>query len=196
MTHFISLEPDPLKSAWFGFRWALGHALTVLCLGSFILLLGLKFNPAFEKYAELAVGVSLIVLGVWRLVLLVRERSQDPLHAHKKASHSHHHSEIPEKDHVHKLAPTLVGMVHGASGTAELFVLIPITFISVRWLWYLYMGLFSMGCAMTMSGYGYLMGRFYHKISETGQRIYRVLVTITSTTGILLGCAWILKNLG
>ena len=30
VTHFISLEPDPLKSAWFGFRWAIGHAVTVL----------------------------------------------------------------------------------------------------------------------------------------------------------------------
>ena len=58
VTHFISLEPDPMKSAWFGFRWALGHALTVLALGSLILLLHLKLDPAFERYAELAVGIT------------------------------------------------------------------------------------------------------------------------------------------
>ncbi len=195
VTHFISLEPDSLKSAWFGCRWAIGHAMTVLFLGSFILLLHLKFDPAFEKYAELAVGVSLIVLGLWRLILLVKERRRDTLHAHEEAAHTHHHSDRPKSEHVHKLAPTLVGMVHGASGTAELFVLLPITLISTTWLAYLYIGLFSLGCAGTMSGYGYVMGHFYHRISEAGQRIYRVLVVLTSTSGLVLGVLWILKNL-
>jgi len=195
VTHFISLEPDPVKSAWFGCRWAIGHAATVLFLGSFILILHLKFDPAFEKYAELAVGVSLIVLGIWRLVLLFRERRRPPLHGHEKPSHTHHHSSRPGSEHVHRFAPTLVGMIHGASGTAELFVLLPITLISTTWLAYFYIGLFSFGCAVTMSTYGYLAGRFYHRISEAGQRIYRVLVVLTSAAGLLLGVVWIAKNL-
>ena len=86
-------------------------------------------------------------------------------------------------------------MVHGASGTAELFVLLPITLISTTWLAYLYIGLFSAGCAMTMSGYGYVVGRFYRRANETGQRIYRTLVILTSTSGLVLGLVWILKNL-
>ena len=195
VTHFISLEPDPIKSAWFGCRWAIGHAVTVLSLGSLILLLGLKFEPAFERYAEMVVGVTLIVLGIWRLALLVREGRQAPLHTHEKSSHTHHHSSKPGSEHVHRFAPTLVGMIHGASGTAELFVLIPITLISKIWLAYLYIGLFSMGCAATMSGYGYWAGRFYHRISESGQRVYRVLVVLTSTAGLLLGVLWIARNL-
>lgn len=195
VTHFISLEPDPVKSAWFGCRWAIGHAVTVLLLGSLILLLHLKFDPAFERYAELAVGVSLMVLGLWRLILLIRERRQTPLHAHEKPLHTHHHSLKPGSEHVHRFAPTLVGMIHGASGAAELFVLIPIALISTTWLAYLYIGLFSVGCAGTMSTYGYLAGRFYHRISETGQRIYRVLVVLTSTAGLLLGVVWIARNL-
>lgn len=195
VTHFISLEPDPLRSAWFGCRWAIGHAVTVLFLGSLILLLHLKFDPAFERYAELAVGVSLIVLGLWRLILLILEQRQTPLHKHEKPVHTHHHSLKPGSEHVHQFAPTLVGMIHGASGAAELFVLIPITLISTTWLAYLYIGLFSLGCAATMSAYGYLAGRFYHRISEAGQRIYRLLVVLTSTAGLLLGVVWILKNL-
>src|SRR3989338_7871791 len=81
VTHFISLEPDPLKSAWFGFRWALGHAVTVLSLGSLIILLRLRFDPAFERYAELAVGITFIGLGIWRLWLLIRDRHHT--HAHE-----------------------------------------------------------------------------------------------------------------
>ena len=194
VTHFISLEPDPLKSAWFGFRWALGHAMTVLALGSLILVLHLKFDPAFERYAELAVGVTLIALGIWRLVLLAQERRHSHQHQHQTKAHTHLHSHEPGRGHVHRFAPTLVGMVHGASGTAEVFVLIPITLISTTWLAYLYIGLFSLGCALTMSSYGYFMGRFYRRASETGQRIYRALVVLTSTSGLVLGVIWILKN--
>lgn len=195
VTHFISLEPDPMKSAWFGFRWALGHAVTVLFLGSMILLLHLKFDPSFERYAELAVGVTLVALGIWRLLLLVQERQHAHRHAHRGKEHIHPHSHEPGREHVHRFAPTLVGMVHGASGTAELFVLIPITLITTTWLAYLYIGLFSVGCAMTMSGYGYVVGRFYRRANQTGQRIYRALVILTSSSGLILGLVWILKTL-
>lgn len=195
VTHFISLEPDPVKSAWFGFRWAIGHALTVLLLGSGILLLHLKFDPSFERYAEMAVGVTLIALGLWRLVLLLRERRHTHRHAHRHLAHLHPHSHAPGREHVHRFAPTLVGMVHGASGTLELFILIPISLISSTWLAYLYIGLFSLGCAATMSTYGYLAGRFYRRSSEAGQRIYRALVVLTSGSGLVLGVVWILKNL-
>ena len=194
VTHFISLEPDPIKSAWFGFRWALGHAVTVLLLGSLILILHLKLEPACERYAELVVGVTLIVLGIWPLLLLYNERRHAHPHAHRTTRHTHAHSHTPGREHVHRFAPTLVGMVHGASGTAEVFVLIPITLISTTWLAYLYIGLFSLGCATTMSGYGYVVGRFYRRANETGQRIYRALVILTSASGLVLGCVWILKN--
>jgi len=195
VTHFISLEPDPVRSAWFGFRWAIGHAVTVLLLGSLILLLHLKLDPAFERYAELAVGITLIALGLWRLGLLWQEGRHTHRHAHRTKQHVHEHSHTPGREHVHRFAPTLVGMVHGASGTAELFVLIPITLISTTWLAYLYIGLFSLGCAATMSTYGYVAGRFYRRATATGQRIYRALVVATSLSGLVLGAVWILKNL-
>src|SRR5574341_1875705 len=139
VTHFISLEPDPVKSAWFGFRWAMGHALTVLVLGSCILLLHLKFDPSFERYAELAVGVSLIVLGIWRLILLLREYQHSHPHTHHNSqhtSHTHSHSHVLDQGHVHRHAPTFVGMIHGASGAMEVLVLIPISLMSSRGLAY------------------------------------------------------------
>ena len=195
VTHFISLEPDPVKSAWFGFRWAIGHSVTVLVLGTVILMLHLTFDPTFERYAELAVGFTLIILGVWRLGVLVQERRHTHRHAHRHVQHVHEHSHQPGREHVHRFAPTLVGMVHGAAGTAELFVLIPITLISTAWLAYLYIGLFSLGCAATMSAYGYVAGRFYRRATQTGQRIYTALVIATSSSGLVLGVVWILKNL-
>lgn len=195
VTHFISLEPDPVKSAWFGCRWALGHAATVLLLGSAILLLRLRLDPSFERYAELAVGVTLIILGVWRLALLAQERGHTHRHAHRRTQHVHEHSHRPGREHVHRFAPTLVGMVHGAAGTAELFILVPVTLMSTTWLAYTYIGLFSVGCAATMSLYGYVAGRFYRRATQTGLRIYHALVIATSSSGLVLGAVWILKNL-
>ena len=195
VTHFISMEPDPRKSAWFGFRWAFGHALAVLSLGSLILLLHLKLDPQFQRYAELTVGITLIALGIWRLVLLFQEHWHKHRHAHDAKMHTHIHSHDPSRNHVHRHAPTLVGLIHGASGTAEVFVLIPITLIQTTALAYLYIGLFSLGCAATMSAYGYLAGRLYRGADQTGQRIYQILVVLTSVSGLALGLVWILKNL-
>ena len=196
VTHFISLEPDPLKSAWFGVRWAIGHAVAILLLGSLVLLLQLRLDPAFERYAELVVGITLAGLGVWRLALLVQEQRHTHRHEHgQRREHTHAHSHEPGRDHVHRFAPTVVGLVHGAAGAPELFILIPITLISTASLAYLYIGLFSLGCALTMGLYGYVVGRFYRRASQTGQRIYRALVVATSLSGLILGAVWILKNL-
>ena len=195
VTHFISLEPDPVKSAWFGFRWAVGHAVTVAALGSLILLLHLKFDPSFERYAELAVGVTLVALGIWRLFLLWQERRHTHRHRHHTHEHAHSHTHEPGREHVHRFAPTLVGMVHGASGTMEVFVLIPIALMTTTWLAYTYIGLFSAGCALTMSVYGYVAGRFYRRANATGQRIYRLLVMLTSGSGLVLGAIWIARNI-
>lgn len=195
VTHFISLEPDPLKSAWFGFRWAVGHAVAILLLGSLVLLLQLKLEPAFERYAELVVGITLVGLGVWRFLLLVQERRHTHRHGHGAKEHTHEHSHVPGREHVHRFAPTAVGLVHGAAGAPELFVLIPITLISSACLAYLYIGLFSAGCALTMSTYGYVVGRFYRRANATGQRIYRTLVIATSGSGLVLGLIWINRNL-
>jgi len=38
-------------------------------------------------------------------------------------------------------------------------------------------------------------GRFYRRANATGQRIYRALVILTSSCGLLLGLVWIVKNL-
>ena len=196
VTHFISLEPDPRKSAWFGARWALGHAASVFILGGVVLLLDLRITGRVQRSLELAVGVSLIVLAVWRLVLLARESPHAHPHRHDGAAvHAHPHTHAPSEPHVHPHAPTLIGMLHGAAGTMEICVLIPISLMGSAWLAYSYMALFSAGCMLSMSGYGYAAGHLYRRASATGQRIYRWVVIVTSLAGLVLGAMWIARNL-
>jgi len=195
VTHFISLEPDPVKSAWFGVRWAVGHAVAVLALGSLLVLLRVQLDPSFGHYAEIVVGVTLVGLGAWRLLLLWQERRHTHRHAHSHKAHTHEHSHEPGRDHVHRFAPVAVGLVHGAAGAPELFVLIPVTLMGSAAMTYGYIGLFSLGCALTMGVYGYVVGRSYRRAGQHSQRFYRLLVVLTSFSGIVLGVIWISRAL-
>ena len=101
----------------------------------------------------------------------------------------------PTAKHVHPYAPILVGLLHGAAGTMEIFVLIPISLMASRWLAYSYMALFSAGCVASMSGYGYFAGRLYGHANLAGQQLYRIVVVLTSAAGLALGVIWIARNL-
>lgn len=195
VTHFISMDPRPRSGALFGFRWSMGHALTVLGVGSLVVLLGLKPPPGFERCAEVIVGVTLILLALFRLMLLHRETQHDHEHGHEGEIHKHTHSHS-EPTHVHPFAPTLVGMIHGAAGTFAIFVLIPISFVGSVFLAYSYAVVFSLGCMISMSSYGYFMGRLYGLSAEAEiRRRYRTLVMVTSLAGLFLGIFWIGRNL-
>lgn len=195
VTHFISLEPDPRKSAWFGARWALGHAASVFLLGGLVLLWHLHITEGVQRYLELAVGVSLIVLAVWRLALLARERAHDHTHRHDGTVHHHPHTHEPAAPHIHPWAPTFIGLLHGAAGTMEVFVLIPISLMAAAWLAYGYMAVFSIGCMISMSAYGYAAGHLYTRAGTTGLQVYRWVVVLTSLAGLALGALWIARNL-
>ena len=195
VTHFISMDPRPRSGALFGFRWSIGHALTVLGVGSLVVLLGLRPPPGFERWAEVTVGITLIALAFFRLALLHKETRHEHEHAHQGKIHNHIHNHT-EPSHVHPFAPTLVGMIHGAAGTFAVFVLIPISFAGSALLAFGYAAVFSLGCMISMSSYGYLMGRLYGLSAEAEiRRRYRMLVLVTSFAGLLLGIFWIIQNI-
>lgn len=196
VTHFISIEPDTRKGIWFGFRWALGHAVTVFALGTLVILLGLKLSSGFEWLAEILVGVSLIGLGVWRLILLFEGKTHRHLHRHDGLSpHMHPHGHDPASGHVHPYAPTLMGMLHGAAGTMAVFLLIPVSFMVSPGFTFLYMAVFSLGCLISMTFYGRLAGSLYGQASSRNEPLFVNLVLATSFVGILLGCFWVIRSL-
>lgn len=196
VTHFISVEPSGRRGAWFGLKWGVGHGLTVLALGTAMLAFHLRITPEFERMAEIVVGITLITLAVWRLKLLADERRHVHPHQHETAVHNHRHDPFLTAGHVHPYAPTLVGMFHGAAGTLAIFVLIPVSFMASAGLAYAYMGLFSIGCLLSMGGYGWFVGRWYGTVSEEARRTpFQWLVVATSMAGLVLGIFWIARNL-
>ena len=116
--------------------WGLGHTITLLTICGVLLLLGESISARAEAFLELAVGAMIVLLGVNLLHKIWRKRPHFHIHNHSDgASHMHVHTHAGENAvhvenaHAHRhdnlgLGRALVvGMMHGAAGSAGLLIL-------------------------------------------------------------------------
>lgn len=119
-----------------GSAWGLGHTITLLSICSALWFLGGRISQRTEAVLELMVGVMIVLLGVNVLYTLWKRRPHIHLHTHgESVRHLHVHSHGNEigghgasgHDHSHEHMglprALLVGMAHGAAGSAGLMVL-------------------------------------------------------------------------
>src|SRR5260370_35392625 len=79
VTTIVSRERTMLHAALIGALWGLGHTVTILVIGSSIIVFHLTIPPRLGLSMELSVGLMLILLGGMNLPGLVRggaERGQ------------------------------------------------------------------------------------------------------------------------
>lgn len=90
----VSREPSMRQAAWIGALWGIGHTLTILVVGSGILLFGLAIPPRVGLAMELSVGLMLILLGALNLTGAMRWISEKltPTHPSYSGAHAHFHS--------------------------------------------------------------------------------------------------------
>ena len=116
--------------------WGLGHTITLLTICGLLLMFGESISARTASLLEFTVGVMIILLGANVLLKLFRKRMHFHVHRHGRGTfHVHVHSHAndtaphPESphDHVHHnsgfVRALLIGMVHGAAGSAGLLVL-------------------------------------------------------------------------
>ena len=72
VTTIISRERTMLHAVIIGVLWGLGHTITIVVVGSAIILLKLTIPPALGLTMELSVACMLILLGVLNLTGLLR----------------------------------------------------------------------------------------------------------------------------
>jgi len=72
ITDITSSQDTRSKSMFFGTLYALGHALVVFVIGSLAILIGQRLPPGIDRSMERIVGFTLILLGIYVLVGLVR----------------------------------------------------------------------------------------------------------------------------
>ena len=109
------------RAARAGALWGLGHGAVIIVAGTALVLLGARVPGPLAAALDAAVAVMLVGLGISAL----RRASDEAVPGHDHSDgHAHSH------DHDHRGStrrPILIGLVHGASGTAALTLLVAST---------------------------------------------------------------------
>lgn len=135
----LSREGSLRAAAPIGLSWGVGHTLTVGLVGSVLLVGGLVVPPRVGLFAELAVAVMLVALGLVNL----RAPAPAPRHGH---GHAHAHATAKARWSLRSL---LIGMVHGLAGSAAIALLALGAVPSVGW-GMLYLAIFGAGTVVGM----------------------------------------------
>jgi hypothetical protein len=111
----VSRQRSLRGSALIGAAWGVGHTLTILLVGSAIILFGIVIPARMGLAMELAVGVMLVLLGVLTLTgfgsaLGAAARPGGTGHGHDLCGHDHAHA---HGDYVHSHAHGHLGRDHG-----------------------------------------------------------------------------------
>jgi hypothetical protein len=78
ISDITSVEPDRKRAMRMGFFYVLGHAAMVALLGGAVILFQRSLPRSIDHWAERAVGLTLVILGVYVLGTLLRDKSSLP----------------------------------------------------------------------------------------------------------------------
>ena len=195
------------RGATIGAFWGAGHLLTVLLVGSVLVLLRLKISPQVEWALELMVALALIGLGVRTIFNCFTGRFHVHRHQHGGRAHTHLHFHAASKpSHEHnshapllprQRAPLLLGMAHGLAGTAGLALLV-LTAIPTRTLGILYLFAFGLGALAGMAAFGLVLGGAFDlpaSRATLGQKWLHGIRLVAGASSGLLGVALVFRAL-
>jgi high-affinity nickel permease len=179
VTTIVSRQQSIRHAALIGILWGVGHTITILAVGSAIILFGVVIPPRLGLSMELSVGLMLILLGILNLSGVMRWITETftPL---PSANHTHSHvvgnsiyihshtipgekrdqseADTPERwmDRTfgrlgvyQVIRPLAVGLVHGLAGSAPVALLV-LTTIRVPSLAVVYLFVFGIGTVAGM----------------------------------------------
>lgn len=183
------------SSAIIGGFWGLGHTISLLTAGIFVLLLNFEITERTEKILEFGVGIMLTFLGL-NVLRKIIQGAKIHFHTHEHGArehahpHLHEHAEEDEADSHHgfKFSPRalFIGMVHGLAGSAALMLLVIPTIQSraVGLLYILIFGFGSIGGMMLMS---FLVGLPFHLTASRFNRFNNLLQGVAGLVSIVFG---------
>ncbi len=151
-----------------GAVWGLGHTITLFAICTAVILMGLTLTERMAAALEFGVGAMLVLLG---LDVLRRMRARRiHFHAHRHGggrphlhAHSHHGATTPHglDPHEHRhpegfpLRALLVGLAHGAAGSAGLLAL-AVAATREPWVAVGYVALFGLGSILGMAALSFV----------------------------------------
>ena len=200
ITTIVSRQQSIRDAALIGALWGLGHTITILVVGSAIILFGLVIPPRVGLSMEMSVGLMLVLLGVLNLSGIMRwitetvtsSYSDHHEHSHGQGDYIHIHPHIrsPGK-HGHAedatpagwmdrtvgrlglyqvVRPLVVGIVHGLAGSAAVALLVLTTIRVPTWAVF-YLLVFGVG---TVTGMMLITAAIAAPFKFSGSRFVRL----------------------
>lgn len=183
------------SSALIGGLWGLGHTISLLLAGIFVLLLDFQISERTERILEFCVGIMLLLLGLNVLRKIV-QGGKIHFHTHEHGKHRHVHPHLHEPEstdkadshHGFKFKPRalIIGMIHGLAGSAAMMLLYLPTIESnnLKLLYIVIFGIGSIGGMMIMS---FLVSLPFHFTAAKFNRFNNILQGIAGLVSIAIG---------
>jgi ABC-type nickel/cobalt efflux system permease component RcnA len=108
VTTIVSRQQSIRHAGLIGILWGLGHTITIVLVGTGIIVFNLAIPPRIGLAMELAVGLMLIVLGIMNLTGATQRITErftpgsgagvihSHMHSHGGVEHVHVHAHLPE----------------------------------------------------------------------------------------------------
>jgi ABC-type nickel/cobalt efflux system permease component RcnA len=133
VTTIVSRQRSIRHAAVIGALWGVGHTITILAVGSAIILFGLVIPPRVGLTMELSVGLMLILLGVLNLSGIMRwitetltpmqlgQHAHAHPHGHGDYVHTHSHEHGGPEKHGHAEDATPLGWMDRTFGRLGMY---------------------------------------------------------------------------
>jgi len=188
----VTGERSSVRAAMLGASWGLGHTLSLVAVGAFLLILRAEMPANVADLFELFVAIMLIVLGVRAIAIAVRQGPVGPAHTHHHGHVVHKHAGTTPHVHVGRWTlarrPLIVGAVHGLAGSGALTALVLATLTSTL-ARITYMTLFGFGSTLGMALLSGLLGWPLARIGAN-RAMTRALSVVVGCVSIGLGIFW------
>ncbi|HUF29557.1 MAG TPA: sulfite exporter TauE/SafE family protein [Gemmatimonadaceae bacterium] len=185
---FASQRPSWQRALGLGARWGVGHSLTIVLLGSALVLSGAHIPLAWESSIERLVGVALVLVGcasIWRAA-----RSPRRWHEHDGVRHAHPpmvRGARHDRDHRALLG---IGMLHGVAGTGALVIAIPLAAAGSPARSMMFLASFGIGTIVAMSVFAAAAGAVFGRAARRSAAMERGLGFAAGAGSVLVGVWW------
>ena len=196
--HLILMVPRAIGKPHLAFKeglsWGLGHSTGVLGLSFFAILAKYCVHiNQITSFAELGVGISLLVVGI----LAIRSALGLSIHTHRhdhgeggEHEHVHLHFRWGEKHKRHSHTVTSFGFLHGMAGGSHLLAVIPALALPPFWA-FSYMCAYLLGSILAMAVFVLAVS---YATFNAGHRALSLLVGFTGGLSFVMGIFWIQKT--
>lgn len=196
-------KATPKRLAFLGASWGMGHTTTLFIISLPAVLFGYVLSARFEAGIEFAVGIMLILLGAHVFYKLRRARVHVHLHEHADGSrhfHAHSHAgetaphDLRHHHHKHGFSPRayLIGLMHGAAGSAGLVVLAAAATQNVAST-LVYILVFGVGSTLGMAALTYAASWPLRLAERAAERILKTVQAAMGTVAVTVGI-WVISD--